>query len=61
MILRANEDPAGSNLPLKMALEAKVGVTLLEHLLVHRTVDGMAGSAPLPKGFVLEDKGTHLS
>ncbi len=61
MILRANEDPAGSNLPLKMALEAKVGVTLLEHLLVHRTVDGMTGGAPLSQGLVLEDKGAHLS
>ena len=56
MIAAADHDNAARGLGLGMALQAKSGVALREHLLINRAMWLVAGVATLAQSFVLEHK-----
>ena len=60
MIAPADENFARRGLLLEMALQAKVGIPLREHLVVHRSVRIMAGGATFARGLMLEDEWAAL-
>ena len=60
MIAATDKNSSRRSLLLEMAFETKRGISLQQHLLVHRAVDGMANRASFTNGFVLENKRTML-
>jgi hypothetical protein len=48
--------PGTGELSLGMTLQAKIGITLNQHLWIHRTMGVMTFSAPLPHGLMFEHK-----
>lgn len=56
MISAADKNLAARGLLLEMTLKAKIGVALLEHSGIDRTVNGMTGRASFAHRFMLEDE-----
>lgn len=55
VIATADENHPAALLPLKVAFEAEVGISLQQHLLIHRTMHRMASGATLANGKMLEN------
>ena len=60
MILAADENFSGGRLLLKVAAKAQVGIARYQHLLVYGTVNGMAGRASFPNGFMFKNERAGL-
>jgi len=60
VVAATNEELSGRCLLLEVALEAKIRVSLNQHLVIHRSVGLVASGAALPDGFVFKDKGAAL-
>lgn len=60
MVTSTNHDPTRTRLLLEVAFQAEIGVPFGEHLGIDRTMRLVAGSATLPRRFMLENEGATL-